>query len=157
MHARETLQSTFEILTLSPAHQIINFRDSGCGLIGYSENAIMNFSYTPGQTFGFTIKTIPAGYNSGRVYIFRASDSSIRDGCISVVLDACNHAKQAAEHHKKRKWLQAQARRLVRNSIFKIVVAGMILATFFLAGKSPGGNVGKCASDMHVMGRPSAA
>ena len=112
----------------------IKYRDSGCGLIGYNKSAITNFSYSPGQTFGFTIKTVPAGYNSGRVFIFRASDSSIRDECISVVMDACNHAKQAEDHHKKRKLLQAYAQRLVNNSIFKILVAGMILATFFLAG-----------------------
>jgi len=50
--------------------------ESGQMPIGFHNEAAHNFEYIRGSMHGFTIKTLPTGYNSGRVFVFSADSAA---------------------------------------------------------------------------------
>ena len=57
-------------------------RHRGCDsqhLPGFAPGAATNYQYAEGHTFGIVIETIEAGFNSGRVFVFKCKDREERD------------------------------------------------------------------------------
>lgn len=81
----------------------------------------------------FTIKTVPNGHNSGRVFVFHAKSAHECEKCLSMIAHVQVLTEKRLFDQERKQLAQIVARRIVTSTFVQVLVSMMIASGFVLA------------------------
>ncbi len=113
----------------SSSHGGLGYANSSSVVNGFSPEAALNFTLPLGQ-HSFCIRTVPNGFNSGRVFVFRSASERENESWIQAIGDGSRAA--SAEHMLRHRvsLVQEAGQDFMQSGPVQLFLSSAILASF---------------------------